>query len=386
MHRTRVVEVLVLVLLSAPVCLGCLWDYDTLAAEARGRPGTAEVLVGLVDRWPDAVYEERLARREVSIVQDPAVLARYDDAGVACDRLGRHDEAIVWMARKRDALDALETPDTEHEYRYHANLGTFYVHRWIAGGADRDDLSDVERARDHITRAIDINPKAHFGREVVQLRLIEWLIAGEVPQDAYEGLYPGEGYEERSGKIVDGLVGLVELGNAWGSVDVFYAIGDEAQWYEGTIAYLAWLRAEELVDAGSSGLLTSAESLEIIEHVRDGEHLLHKEMATDVEAWWREARASADARNAAREAYILERRDGGTHPDDVGWDVFFAGWTEPRLPEMPDTRHTMSPQEVGRIVYSAIVVVLCAAAIAVGLVVRHRLLKGRASAPERGMT
>ena len=29
----------------------------------------------------------------------------YDDAGVACDRLGRGDEAISWMERKRGTGD-----------------------------------------------------------------------------------------------------------------------------------------------------------------------------------------------------------------------------------------------------------------------------------------
>ena len=38
----------------------------------------------------------------------PEDLAAYDDAGVACDRLGRGDEAIAWMEKKRAQLERLD--------------------------------------------------------------------------------------------------------------------------------------------------------------------------------------------------------------------------------------------------------------------------------------
>jgi hypothetical protein len=49
-----------------------------------------------------------------------------------------------------------------------ANEGTFLIHRWIAVGGN-SDLSDAIEAEKHITKAIDINPNAHFGREFAQL-------------------------------------------------------------------------------------------------------------------------------------------------------------------------------------------------------------------------
>ena len=161
---------------------GCLWDSDTLRTEATGAPGLVETIVGRFDRYPPLYYEMRLERVATELDADPADhpknLAAYDDAGVACDRLGRHDEAIEWMSRKRTALDALPASEerTEHEYRYLANLGTFHAHRWIAAGADRSDMADIERARDLIAQAIELNPDAHFGRERYQLMALEWIL------------------------------------------------------------------------------------------------------------------------------------------------------------------------------------------------------------------
>lgn len=342
MRRTRFIELLA-VLLLAPATLACLWDYDTLAAEARGRPGTAEVLVGWIDRWPDEVYEIRLQRAEASLTDDPSTLALYDDAGVACDRLGRHDEAIEWMARKRAALDALSAPNSEHEYRYHANLGTFYVHRWIHNGGDRDDIADVELAREHIAEAIEINPEAHFGREVVQLRLIESLLADEV-----QSMHNAE--EEWA----DGLLGLVELGNAWESVDVFVHLHQSMVEKQGALGALAAYRVEELRDKGRRTLISDWTKHKWSNVDDSGEPTLYISVPDDdepdVRAWYDDARRITEERNASRETYIMDKLDEGTHPDDVTWDVFFAGWSEPELPEMPDKLLPADPGFYGMVV------------------------------------
>lgn len=347
MAGTRTGLILTTVLVIASSALACLWDRDTLAAEARGRPGVAEVLVGWIDRWPDEVYEVRLERVAAAVDDDPAALELYDDAGVACDRLGRHDEAIAWMERKRTSLDALATTDDEHEYRYHANLGTFYVHRWIHGGADRDDLGDVERAEEHLQRAIAINPEAHFGREVVQLRLVELLRGHRVTRarHALEPLYSDEDDPEvRYTKILNGLVGLIELGNAWESLDVYWLVYQHAagpQVMDGSFSALASFRVEDLHDAGRESLLNAALDREDIEYPDmlvdwDTYVPLFDDDLERVRAWYDEARTAADARNTAREAYILGKLDAGEHPDDAGYDVFFAGWSERELPAMPD--------------------------------------------------
>jgi len=49
----------------------CLWDRDTLAAEARGLPGITEVITGRFDRFPAFFYEMRLERVAAEVEADP---------------------------------------------------------------------------------------------------------------------------------------------------------------------------------------------------------------------------------------------------------------------------------------------------------------------------
>ena len=134
-----------------------------------------EVITGRFERNPPLFYEMRLARVSNKIKAQPTKLELYDDAGVACDRLHKGDEAIAWMKQKRAHLKPFPQ-DKEHWYRYHANLGTFQAHRWLRSGADRKKIGEMKAARDNIKRAIQINPDAHFGREKYQLMAMEWII------------------------------------------------------------------------------------------------------------------------------------------------------------------------------------------------------------------
>ncbi len=157
----------------------CLWDRDTPANEAKGMPEVVAVLTGRFARNPPLFYEMRLARVKAHLRSHSEDLAAYDDAGVACDRLGRGDEAIGWMEKKRahlDKLDASRPEVKEQRYRYHANRGTFLVHHWARQGADRTKIDAVKAARDEIAQALEINPNAHFGREKYQLRALEWIV------------------------------------------------------------------------------------------------------------------------------------------------------------------------------------------------------------------
>jgi hypothetical protein len=162
-----------------PSALACLWDRDTPAEERSGMPEVVAALTGRFQRNPPLYYQMRLARVALQLRSHPGDLAAYDDAGVACDRLGISDEAISWMDRKRVELEKLDAsrPDVrEHLYRYHANLGTFLVHRWMSQGADRARIDEVESACDEIAKALEINPDAHYGREKYQLQAMKWIV------------------------------------------------------------------------------------------------------------------------------------------------------------------------------------------------------------------
>src|SRR3954469_5414044 len=109
-------------LLGLPLSVAaCLWDRDTPVDEAKGMPEVVAVLTGRFERNPPLFHEMRLARVTARLEDHPEDLDAYDDAGVACDRLGRGDEAIAWMEKKRarlDKLDASRPELKEQRYRY----------------------------------------------------------------------------------------------------------------------------------------------------------------------------------------------------------------------------------------------------------------------------
>lgn len=330
---------------------GCLWDHDTLRFEAMGMPGTIEAITGRFDRFPALYYEMRLERVAGEVGSTPARLELYDDAGVACDRLGRHDEAIGWMARKREQLD--RAPDPVHEYRYLANLGTFHVHRWIANGASREDLGDLDAAVDLIRGAISMNPDAHFGRERYQLLTLEWLRAlpprrtypeGQVPNvfnaatdipDRAALYYDNQTLAEAGyTDAVAGLTGLVAFGAAWESVDVFKALElallDQGDSY---VAYLARFRVDELLRAGRVSY--HPDFTVVRGHtapVMDGS-------VSALTAFYEEAREEAETWHEARMAYMAERLEAGQHPDTH--PEFWGEWVDVSSP--PALPGTASP-------------------------------------------
>ncbi|MEM8873128.1 MAG: hypothetical protein AAGD32_02610 [Planctomycetota bacterium] len=141
-------------LLFIPLVLACIWDNDTLKEEQRGLPEVAALIEGRFEKHSDFYYEQRLTTPRET-------LDDLDNHAVALEKLGRIDEAIA----------LLEPVTAEHPSRYttHANLGTFFIHRWL-----RDkNVSDLDRGIELIERAIEINPDAHFGREKYQLQLAQ---------------------------------------------------------------------------------------------------------------------------------------------------------------------------------------------------------------------
>jgi tetratricopeptide (TPR) repeat protein len=258
-------SVLVIVTLSRPLA-ACLWDYDTLEAESKGIPDVIFVIVGRFERNPPLYYQIRLERVTRRLADHPDDLAAYDDAGVACDRLGRGDEAIAWMEKKARRLDYIKaetndwTPGTVRDltYRYLANIGTFWVHRWARAGADRAKIGEVKTARDFIARAIAINPDAHFGREPYQLKALEWIIDPRRTPESHglPGFLKYDGRANSSVEAVRGLTGLIALGNAWESVDVYNTLAQtlDRTNARASVALLARLRCNELIDEGRRSL------------------------------------------------------------------------------------------------------------------------------------
>jgi hypothetical protein len=247
---------------------------------------------------------------------------------VACDRLGRGDEAIAWMERKKAQLDALD-PATEvwkeHQYRYLANLGTFVIHRWFRQGANREQIAQVSEARDLIKAAIALNPDAHFGRERYQLMIMEWIYDGpkvlDGEQPVLQDFFGGSKHLRELDDSVEGLLGLMVLGNAWESVDVTYGLMLAlASRGKNVLAHVAELRCYDLIDSGLGSLCANApEGDELKELVRfhsgEGSGLVYDEIkAANLKEYQRQ-RANADEWHAHREAYMIAKLEQERHPD-----------------------------------------------------------------------
>ncbi|EMI27759.1 tetratricopeptide repeat domain protein [Rhodopirellula europaea] len=136
----------------------CLWDYDTLAMERKLFPGAHELIAGNFVRHSDAYYKWRIADR-MAKPSDQLLPSDMDDVAVAHDKLGNHDKAIETI------LEKMERWPDQGRYESEANLGTFYIH-----------AGQLEEGLEHIRSAIAINPDAHFGREIYQQLLVEYLI------------------------------------------------------------------------------------------------------------------------------------------------------------------------------------------------------------------
>lgn len=309
----------------------CMWDYDTLAMEAKGLPKAMRIISGRFERNPPLYYQMRLERVSKELQTKPNELSLYDDAGVAAARLGKNDEAIEWMAKKLKVLKATKEKNTDHWYRYHANLGTFYIHRWLHEGCKKERIADAKAAHNHIAEAIRINPEAHFGREYMQLRAIDGIIAVKTGKAKNLVLY-NESDVKTAKQQIEGMCGLIVLGAAWESVDIFdslaQALSSDGQ---ASVAHLAELRRNELLDEGKKPLAGSADEMR---KQKPGSLYM---MATDkakqnIEADFKMLRDEAKEYEKNRTAYMMERLKAGRHPDTD--KDFWSDWTEPEPPEL----------------------------------------------------
>lgn len=207
-------------------CLACMWDYDTLEMERQRFPYAQELIAGHFLRHSDVYYEWRIADRSKKS-RDARTPADYNDLAVAYDKLGRHEKAIETIEEK------IERWPEEGRYESEANLGTFLIH-----------AGRLEAGLPHINRAIKINPDAHFGREVYQKLLVEYVIqqrAAGATLPLSEAYGPGpigfaeflvkhqkikrEDQDRKLRKAVKGILGMMRFGN-YRSPVLLEALGD----------------------------------------------------------------------------------------------------------------------------------------------------------------
>jgi hypothetical protein len=144
------------------------------------------------ERFPwhgKAFYEERNRQVSKALEHERAKQAAgdkpsatyfglLDDLGVGLERLGRHEDAAALMHDKLKEQQALGLRGRDL-YSSYANLGTFLILWQLALG-----LADDPMARPRMTEglawvreSIEVNPQSHFGREIWQAVILEFLIA-----------------------------------------------------------------------------------------------------------------------------------------------------------------------------------------------------------------
>jgi tetratricopeptide (TPR) repeat protein len=142
----------------------CLWDIETTIEMELSNWGVPEVLRGYIPKHSNYFYQRRVEYTLPMLKEDPA---RFDDAAVAYDKLGKYPEAIALMEEKEGRFPGL--------YETYSNWGTFLTHAGNLNGG----LSLLKKA-------LEINPNAHFGREHYQISLIEYAIQSKIEASLIE--------------------------------------------------------------------------------------------------------------------------------------------------------------------------------------------------------
>ena len=128
---------------------------------------------------------ERLARERMAVLppDSEAVFALTDDIAVGMDRTERTNEAIALMRDKLKRQEAIGLTGKD-VYSSYANLGEFLVRGdlWAMLGGDAAARERVQEGKALLRKSVEVNPKAHFGREEWHLVAIDTLlVAGDQP-------------------------------------------------------------------------------------------------------------------------------------------------------------------------------------------------------------
>lgn len=306
--------------------IACLNDRDTLAFEKRnvdilGRISTEtdkkkkteavmelalRAIGGRFERFQNAYYQTRIDRLRA---QKDLTSSEYDDLAVAYDRIGKVDTAIQTILASQPTRKT-----SDDKYRFHANYGTFLVHRWIAQG--KKETSDLKQSIKEIELAMDINPGSHFGREGVQLALQkDWLATKEKRSPAQIKV----GYLDE----IIGLSGIIMMGLGYELPDVYHRISKlRFEDREESIMYdFAFMRFKELLALGREPVGTI--------HPRDSSLDESDKIA------YKKLREDGEMVHKARTAYIEDRLAKGKHPDTDS--EFWNDWKEPEYPVLNRT-------------------------------------------------
>ena len=186
----------------ATLLFACIWDRDTMEMERSQFPDVQHVLAGHFARHSPEYYEWRIEDRLARLKKSPKNTALMDDLAAAYDKTGEHGKAIELM---RASL--AQNPE---RYETLANLGTFLIHD-----------GELAEGAVFIRKAIKINPDAHFGREIIQLHVVEYVLECRKARKGlpmardFASFLAERGLKGEKGReaAVKGLVGMMFFGH-----------------------------------------------------------------------------------------------------------------------------------------------------------------------------
>lgn len=306
----------------------CIWDRDTLGDEARGLPTVLDAIVGRVELNPPLYYEMRLERVSEEVRAGASDLGLLDDAAVACDRLGRSEEGLEWLEKKRLALLRKGGKEEGDDwYRFYANRGTLKAHLW-ASQTDKSDMTRLRAGISDLERCIEINPDAHFGRERAQVAILHALrLSGEdKPSFVLPRLQTELAFSRGDKKTIEALLGIMSLGSGADSPDILALLSNSTSTMDGNLRAIAGYRYQDLVASGRPVFLAK--------YVKETAFEPYGVTRPDLLRPAYEALSkNAQEFRQHREEFMLARLKEGRHPD---WDPQFWEGYEPVSRVDPD--------------------------------------------------
>jgi hypothetical protein len=135
---------------------------------------------------PYYAERNRLVRKALDRVPEPGgeskglapYFALLDDLGVGLEFVGERDEAARVLRDKLRRQELLGQRGREL-YTTYANLGTVLIHSSFprAQAGDAKARETLREGLAYIHKSIEVNPEAHFGREIWQAAVVEYLLA-----------------------------------------------------------------------------------------------------------------------------------------------------------------------------------------------------------------
>lgn len=300
----------------------CAWDGDTLAFELKGLPEVADAVAGRFERQPDLYYEMR--RDRVLAMKDADLQPEdLDDLGVAYDKLGESKSAIAAMNKKVELLKNLDRSSAEWkeaQYRLLANRGTFYIHDGLA--QKPMDRKQVELGLADLRKAVELNPDAHFGREYVQIVIVEQLL-----QPNRDKLEEYLGPNNDTEKFREGVLGIMAIGNGWESVDMFYFLRSSLGPGDGVTGRLIDAKISDLKTQGKRSAFQEDFFQEFVPMTSQSDKQIASAQAT-----YKVLKKNGVEFRSHYNSYVMAKLEKGQHPDNTA--DFFDDYEPVKMPDV----------------------------------------------------